>query len=122
MAAARSALANVDLTVRDGAFVSLLGPSGCGKTTILRMVNGLITPDAGTITVSGRAPALGPEMGFVFQSFRLIPGRACAAMSNSRWSKPFPTGPNAAPAPTAILSWSASPALPMPIPANSLAA
>ncbi len=67
------ALANVDLTVRDGAFVSLLGPSGCGKTTILRMVNGLIAPDTGTVTVSGRAPAPGPEMGFVFQSFRLIP-------------------------------------------------
>jgi NitT/TauT family transport system ATP-binding protein len=67
------ALANVDLTVRDGAFVSLLGPSGCGKTTILRMVNGLIAPDSGTVTVSGRAPTPGPEMGFVFQSFRLIP-------------------------------------------------
>ncbi|KFC66448.1 ABC transporter, ATPase subunit [Devosia sp. LC5] len=67
------ALANVDLTVRDGAFVSLLGPSGCGKTTILRMVNGLIAPDAGTITVSGQAPRPGPDMGFVFQSFRLIP-------------------------------------------------
>ncbi len=67
------ALANVDLTVRDGAFVSLLGPSGCGKTTILRMVNGLIAPDTGTITVSGQAPAPGPDMGFVFQSFRLIP-------------------------------------------------
>lgn len=67
------ALANVDLTVRDGAFVSLLGPSGCGKTTILRMVNGLIAPDSGTVTVSGRTPAPGPEMGFVFQSFRLIP-------------------------------------------------
>ncbi|HWU18555.1 MAG TPA: ABC transporter ATP-binding protein [Devosia sp.] len=67
------ALANVDLTVRDGAFVSLLGPSGCGKTTILRMVNGLIAPDTGTVTVSGRTPAPGPEMGFVFQSFRLIP-------------------------------------------------
>lgn len=67
------ALNNVDLTVRDGAFVSLLGPSGCGKTTILRMVNGLIAPDTGSVTVSGRTPAPGPEMGFVFQSFRLIP-------------------------------------------------
>lgn len=67
------ALANVDLTVRNGAFVSLLGPSGCGKTTILRMVNGLIAPDTGTVTVSGRTPAPGPGMGFVFQSFRLIP-------------------------------------------------
>lgn len=67
------ALNNVDLTVRDGAFVSLLGPSGCGKTTILRMVNGLIAPDTGSVTVSGRPPAPGPEMGFVFQSFRLIP-------------------------------------------------
>ncbi|MET3926619.1 ABC transporter ATP-binding protein [Devosia sp. 2618] len=67
------ALKNVDLAVKDGAFVSLLGPSGCGKTTVLRMVNGLLTPDSGTVTVSGRTPTPGPEMGFVFQSFRLIP-------------------------------------------------
>jgi len=67
------ALKDVSLRVPDETFVALLGPSGCGKTTVLRMVNGLILPDAGTITVSGRSPRPGPDMGFVFQSFRLIP-------------------------------------------------
>lgn len=54
-------------------FVTLLGPSGCGKSTVLRLVDGLIEPDRGTISVLGRAPKPGPEIGFVFQSFRLIP-------------------------------------------------
>lgn len=67
------ALKDVDLKVRDGAFVSLLGPSGCGKTTVLRIVNGLIQPDSGSVLVSGATPKPGPDMGFVFQSFRLIP-------------------------------------------------
>jgi NitT/TauT family transport system ATP-binding protein len=67
------ALRDVSLAVEDRSFVALLGPSGCGKTTILRLVNGLIAPDSGTILVAGRAPAPGPHAGFVFQSFRLIP-------------------------------------------------
>ena len=68
-----AALADFTLSVRDSEFVALLGPSGCGKTTVLRMVDGLIRPDAGTLLVSGRPPVPGPEIGFVFQSFRLIP-------------------------------------------------
>jgi len=67
------ALKDVNLQVRDGAFVSLLGPSGCGKTTVLRVVDGLIQPDSGSVLVSGKKPRPGPDMGFVFQSFRLIP-------------------------------------------------
>lgn len=67
------ALKDVNLSVNDGSFISLLGPSGCGKTTVLRMVNGLIKPDTGSVLVSGKTPTPGPEMGFVFQSFRLIP-------------------------------------------------
>jgi NitT/TauT family transport system ATP-binding protein len=67
------ALKNVSLEISDNTFVSLVGPSGCGKTTLLRMINGLIKPDVGEVLVSGRKPAPGPSMGFVFQSFRLIP-------------------------------------------------
>ncbi|MGD9739395.1 MAG: ABC transporter ATP-binding protein [Bauldia sp.] len=67
------ALRNVSLDIADNTFVSLVGPSGCGKTTLLRMINGLIKPDGGQVLVSGRAPEPGPSMGFVFQSFRLIP-------------------------------------------------
>ncbi|MBM9595953.1 ABC transporter ATP-binding protein [Roseitranquillus sediminis] len=66
-------LRDMSLEVREGEFVSLLGPSGCGKTTVLRLVDGLLAPDAGRVTVFGGDPTPGPELGFVFQSFRLIP-------------------------------------------------
>jgi ABC-2 type transport system ATP-binding protein len=49
----RPAVAGLDLTVRAGEFYSLLGPNGAGKTTTLRMVAGLLPPDAGTIRICG---------------------------------------------------------------------
>ena len=67
------ALRDVSLEVAEQSFVSLLGPSGCGKTTLLRLLCGLIQPDSGVIRVSGAPPRPGPQIGFVFQSFRLIP-------------------------------------------------
>lgn len=66
-------LNRVSLSVEDGTFVSILGPSGCGKTTLLRVIDGLVKPDTGTVRVSGSAPVPGPDMAFVFQTFRLIP-------------------------------------------------
>jgi NitT/TauT family transport system ATP-binding protein len=67
------ALRDISLSIMPQTFIALLGPSGCGKTTLLRLIDGLIAPDAGDIAVFGKAPAPGPETGFVFQSFRLIP-------------------------------------------------
>ncbi len=49
----RPAVDHLDLTVRRGEFYALLGPNGAGKTTTLRMVAGLLQPDAGTIRVLG---------------------------------------------------------------------
>jgi ABC-2 type transport system ATP-binding protein len=49
----RPAVDALDLTVYGGEFYSLLGPNGAGKTTTLRMVVGLLKPDAGTIVVEG---------------------------------------------------------------------
>jgi ABC-2 type transport system ATP-binding protein len=49
----RPAVDHLDLTVRAGEFYALLGPNGAGKTTTLRMVTGLLKPDAGAITVFG---------------------------------------------------------------------
>lgn len=49
----RPVLAGLDLTVRAGEFYVLLGPNGAGKTTILRLIAGLLQPDAGTISVFG---------------------------------------------------------------------
>jgi ABC-type nitrate/sulfonate/bicarbonate transport system ATPase subunit len=47
------AVASVDLTVEAGEFVSIVGPSGCGKSTVLRVLSGLVVPDAGTARVGG---------------------------------------------------------------------
>lgn len=65
-----TALKGVDLTVRDGDFLSLLGPSGCGKSTALRLIAGLSPPTAGAIDWSR---ASGSEIGFVFQEPTLLP-------------------------------------------------
>lgn len=50
----KPAVSGLDLTVRRGEFYALLGPNGAGKTTTLRMVAGLLPPDAGTISILGR--------------------------------------------------------------------
>ena len=49
----RPAVDGLDLRVRSGEFYALVGPNGAGKTTTLRMVAGLLTPDAGSIAISG---------------------------------------------------------------------
>jgi NitT/TauT family transport system ATP-binding protein len=69
---------NVNLTLRDGEFVSIVGPSGCGKTTMLRVINGLMPRTSGEILIDGRsAENLDHElvMGFVFQGASLLPWR-----------------------------------------------
>lgn len=69
---------NINLTVRDGEFVSIVGPSGCGKTTLLRVINGLLPPSAGQIFVDGRELKETDSellMGFVFQGASLLPWR-----------------------------------------------
>ena len=56
----RPVVNDLDLTVRAGEFYALLGPNGAGKTTILRMVAGLLQPDAGSISVFGIDTAARP--------------------------------------------------------------
>jgi len=69
-----AALENVDLSVPESQFVSLIGPSGCGKTTLLRIVAGLEHPQAGEAIVGGRAvQGPSPERAMVFQHFALLP-------------------------------------------------
>lgn len=65
------ALRDVDLTIREGDFVSLLGPSGCGKSTALRIIAGLSSPSSGALDWH---KALGDDcVGFVFQEPTLLP-------------------------------------------------
>jgi iron(III) transport system ATP-binding protein len=75
------AVRDLSLEVRDREFLTLLGPSGCGKTTLLRLIAGFLTPDAGTIAIDGRAVSspdavVPPErrgMGMVFQNYAIWP-------------------------------------------------
>ncbi|WP_300056886.1 ABC transporter ATP-binding protein [uncultured Roseobacter sp.] len=70
-------VADIDMTIPDGAFVVLLGPTGAGKTTTLRLISGLETLDAGEISIGGRivngdTPAQ-RDIAMVFQQYSLYP-------------------------------------------------
>ena len=72
-----TAVDNVDLTIEDGEFFSLLGPSGCGKTTTLRMIAGLEFPTEGSLSIFGEeVGTLAPNkrsVNTVFQNYALFP-------------------------------------------------
>ncbi len=77
-----TALQDIDLEIRKGEFVCFLGPSGCGKTTLLRIIAGLETQTAGSISQGGRDISLLPpalrDYGIVFQSYALFPNLSVA--------------------------------------------
>ena len=76
-------LRNINLTIEDGDFMTLLGPSGCGKTTTLRVVSGLEKPQNGIMTIDGveminaddayYAEPSKRGLNLVFQSYALWP-------------------------------------------------
>lgn len=68
-----TALSDVDLTIREGDFLSLLGPSGCGKSTALRLIAGLSTPTSGVLDWRGGGSLDRSNIGFVFQEPTLLP-------------------------------------------------
>jgi osmoprotectant transport system ATP-binding protein len=80
----RPAVEPLDLSVAGGSIVILIGPSGCGKTTTLRMINRLIEPTAGTITIGGAdirdrsVTDLRRGIGYVIQQVGLFPHRTIA--------------------------------------------
>jgi putative ABC transport system ATP-binding protein len=94
---ATPALCDLTLEVARGAFVSVMGPSGSGKSTLLNLIAGLDQPDAGSVEVDGvdlgrlsdrRLSALRlRKIGFVFQSFNLIP--ALTVVENVEWPLRF---------------------------------
>src|SRR3984885_12118721 len=63
-----TALENIDITIEQGEFVSIVGPSGCGKSTLLMCIAGLIEASVGSVMV-GSQRVSGPftELGIVFQ-------------------------------------------------------
>ncbi|MGI5160915.1 ABC transporter ATP-binding protein [Microbispora sp. CA-102843] len=73
-----TALADIDLTIAEGEFVSLLGPSGCGKSTLLRIMADLTQPTAGSVSLNGKPPAAARrdrDYGMVFQQAGLFEWR-----------------------------------------------
>lgn len=68
------AISDINLSIADGSFVSILGPSGCGKSTLLYIIGGFVKPTEGSVKVQGRAvTGPGPDRGPVFQEFALFP-------------------------------------------------
>jgi len=71
------ALHEVDLSVQEGEFVTLLGPSGSGKTTMLNLIAGMIAPTTGHIHIAGKDATNTPPnkrgLGMVFQNYALMP-------------------------------------------------
>ena len=77
-----NALADIELDVAPGEFVSLIGPSGCGKSTLMRLVADLDSPTSGTISVFGkttRQARLDQDYGIAFQQAGLLPWRTVRA-------------------------------------------
>ncbi|MGY6021597.1 ABC transporter ATP-binding protein [Streptomyces spinosirectus] len=72
-----TAVAGIELEIRDGEFFSMLGPSGSGKTTVLRLIAGFETPTAGRIELAGQdVTGLAPferDVHTVFQDYALFP-------------------------------------------------
>jgi putative ABC transport system ATP-binding protein len=76
------ALADVNIDVGEGEFISIMGPSGCGKSTLLNLMGLLDAPTKGTVQINGSpiatyrdralAAVRNREIGFVFQTFHLI--------------------------------------------------
>lgn len=72
-----TAVKNVDLTVADGEFVSVVGPTGCGKSTLLNMSAGLLEPSAGTVSIFGEPlVGLNRRAGYMFQADSLMPWKS----------------------------------------------
>ncbi|SDO83040.1 NitT/TauT family transport system ATP-binding protein [Rhodoferax sp. OV413] len=76
------ALQDIDLSVRQGEFISLIGPSGCGKTTLLRAIADLEPISSGSMLVNGVSPhaaRMARSYGYVFQAPALFPWRTVLA-------------------------------------------
>jgi len=73
-----TALRNIDLTIEQGEFITLIGHSGCGKSTLLNLIAGLTLPSTGHLICAGREIAgPGPDRGVVFQNHSLLPWLTC---------------------------------------------
>lgn len=73
-----NALKNINLSIKEGEFISIIGHSGCGKSTVLNLIAGLTQPTEGFLFCAGREIAgPGPERAVVFQNHSLLPWLTC---------------------------------------------
>jgi nitrate/nitrite transport system ATP-binding protein len=73
-----NALKDVNLSIKQGEFISIIGHSGCGKSTVLNLIAGLLVPSSGFLFCAGREIATpGPERAVVFQNHSLLPWLTC---------------------------------------------
>ncbi len=73
------ALQDVNFSIKEGEFISIIGHSGCGKSTVLNLIAGLLEPTEGHLFCNGREIAgPGPERAVVFQNHSLLPWLTCA--------------------------------------------
>ena len=74
-----TAIRDVSFTLAEGRFLSILGPSGCGKSTLFNIIAGLMSPDAGDVTLQGESLLLQPgKTGYMLQKDLLLPWRSVA--------------------------------------------
>ena len=74
-----AAIENVSFTLEEGRFLSILGPSGCGKSTLFNIIAGLMSPDAGDVTLDGASLLMKPgTTGYMLQKDLLLPWRTIA--------------------------------------------
>lgn len=72
------ALRDINLTIKQGEFISIIGHSGCGKSTVLNLIAGLLQPTDGLLFCNGREiGGPGPERAVVFQNHSLLPWFTC---------------------------------------------
>ncbi|WP_163071041.1 ABC transporter ATP-binding protein [Priestia flexa] len=74
MKSATTALENINLSIKEGEFISFLGPSGCGKTTLLSILAGLIKPTSGEVNIKNKlVQEPTAEVGYMLQQDYLFP-------------------------------------------------
>jgi nitrate/nitrite transport system ATP-binding protein len=89
--ATRDVLRNVNLSIEEGEFVSIVGTSGAGKTTLLKIAAGLVAASSGTVSIAGK-PLDGFARGasIVFQNYSLLPWLSAAANVELAVESAFP--------------------------------
>ena len=72
-----TAAEDVNLTLHDGEYLTILGPSGCGKTTLVKILSGIWEPTEGDVLIDGKSvlgvPTFERDLGYIFQNIALFP-------------------------------------------------